>query len=229
MTLTGALRLALACRGSPARSPTAVLDGHRRVERGVGVLEHHLDRSRADLAQPRMLETSRSSCLPSKWIAAVGRGNQAQQRPAQRGLAAAALTDQARRPRRASAERLTPSTALTVPEPGPEQPGQRPAAQLEVHGQVPDVEHGRGRGRSASPQASSATVELLLLQAAGSRRPGSASRRPAEPALDPAAAVVARCRRVPWWRRRSSRRGIAGGSGTRPAGPPGPAVRRRCS
>ena len=70
-----------------------LLDGHRRVERGVGVLEHHLDDA-AELAQLGAGSGRPRSCVRVQVDRAVRRGHQAEQRPAQRGLAAAALADQ---------------------------------------------------------------------------------------------------------------------------------------
>ena len=128
-----------------------LLHGHGRVQRGVGVLEHHLDVA-ADLAQPATAHLG--DVIPLEEDRTVDRGSEPEQRPSQRRLAAAALTDQPHDLASVS-WRVTPSTALTVPESPAEQPCHRSAAQAEVHRQVL---MSSTVGPRVCAQASSATV-----------------------------------------------------------------------
>ena len=88
---------------------------------------------------PQLLaRPSESTSMPSKTHLPAGGGDQPQDRPADGGLAAAALADQAQRLARAAATKVTPSTALTCPTVLPN----TPAADGEPRPQVVDLQQG---------------------------------------------------------------------------------------
>ena len=133
-----------------------LLDRHRRVERGVGVLEDHLQVG-AELAQLAAVRGSATSTSPRR-----GRGSGSRRRSRGPGRAGPGpawscrcrTRRPARAPRRGCSVRLTPSTALTVPVSRPNSRDERAAA---AAGSAP-----RGRRCRSSRRAR-----------AGVRQPGS--------------------------------------------------------
>ena len=130
------------------RVPHPLLDRHRRVERRAGVLEDHLQVG-AQLAQ--LLGGHRGD-LEVAPAAVVGdrplrRRHQPEQGPPERGLAAAGLADQAEHLAAVQGE-VDAVDGLDPARLHPEQARQRSALQLEVDGEVLEVEHGLPRGRA---------------------------------------------------------------------------------
>ncbi len=140
------LRAAFA-RGAHAVHAQGVADrllhGHRRVEGGVRVLEHHLD-VLAERAQPAPAQLGEVLVL-ERDRAGGGRG-ESEERAAQGRLPASALPDQ---PHDLAAPQLQVDAVDGLDGAGvaAEQPRERSPAEREVHGEVPDVDDGVGAGR----------------------------------------------------------------------------------
>ena len=225
------------CRARAAASPTAsstVMDG---VERGVRVLEDHLDVAAGSRAARRRAHASAMSCVLEEDRA---RRSRAPGRAA-RGPASTCRCRSrrpARRPRRGRSVRLTPSTALTVPVSRPNSRASVPPRRSKCTDRSRDVDRsGRPRWRGRRAQASSATVSSSCSSGCGPARRDLVLRA-RQPALD-ATAAGRRSMSTGFLRRRrpSSPPGSGGGSGspsggsTRSGGAPGmklsPVVRQR--
>ena len=167
------------CRREPVdlqRVADRLLDRHRRVERGVRVLEDDLHprggrpAARARCS-PAMSRPSNSDAAPPS----PARGRAA---PAERRLAAARLARRARAPRPSRRSSETPSTAWTAAPVAAEQPVEERAAESS------STSSARGRETSGSAvraHASSATASSS--RSSGSVPPaGISSLRPVQPA-----------------------------------------------
>ena len=221
--------LALGDAVDPQRVPDRLLDGHRRVERGVGVLEDHLQVACGARAAP-------AAELGDDRSPRSGRGRRSRRRcwapgRAARGRACVLPLPDSRRPgrapRRGRSVRLTPSTALTVP---------ALAGRTGATSAPPCSSKCTDRSRmSRIGSSASSAAEIsgfvgnadLLLSSSGSYQPvGIRSVRPSSQHSTPLPSVAA-VDRVAGRRRPSSRPGSAGGTGSPAAGRRGPAALRR--
>ena len=215
--------------GCAAGRATAVLDGHRRVERGVagpGRPSAVPVRSAAQLAPRQHRDVRVVASSRSRIDAAGDAGTRPSSARPERGLAAARLSPtSAEHLALAAACRLTPSTALTVPVSRPSRRADGAAAQVEVD------RRGRGRRRPCRRprlrlrlrrQRPSSSCSSGAAAVGGIRSSGPCSqhstRAPGRRRASPRGRVLAR--------RPASRPGTAGGSGSPAAGRPGPAARR---
>ncbi len=153
-----------------------LLDRHRRVEGSVRVLEDHLQ------VGPELAELGPAH-VGDDALAALGmvvgdraaRGvHEPEEGPTQGGLAGAGLPHDAQH-LAAGDGQGDAVDGLHAPPLEAEQAGERAALELEVDGEVVDLEHGRGAllGEAARSQASSATLISSRFKGARSDSPSS--------------------------------------------------------
>ena len=118
-----------------------LLDGHRRVERGVRVLEDHLEvgAQPAQLGAAHLGDASLAAVLRVVGDPAVRRRHQPEQRAAERGLAAAGLADQAEHLAALEGDGDAVD-GLDAARLQAQHPRQGAALELEVDGEILDVE-----------------------------------------------------------------------------------------